>query len=225
MIGFPVFLRLEGRRCLVVGGGALGRRRARAVAEAGALVEIVEPIPSPELVDLCAELPSLNLLQRTFRDGDCDGALLVFACCDRPDVQAAVDADAARGSALLCRGDDADAGDFWSAALLRRRDLCVAVSSGAASPVLGRRVRDLIAGLIGEEYGEAGQRLALLRSRLRRSYASPSQRAAVVERLLDAGWIALLGAGEGARAEALLLSVLGEAAAAPIPPEVDPCTR
>ncbi len=186
---------------------------------------VVEPTPSAALIELHARFMSIALVRRPFRGGDCEGAMLVFACTDQADVQSRVAADARSAGALLCRADDGDDGDFMSAAVLRRQELCVAVSCGGASPVLGAHVRDIIAAAIGDEYGEAVRRLAAVRSRLRLSYATPSERAAAVRRLLDAGWIRLLGRGAEDEADTLLASLLGEVTVAEAAHEVDPCIR
>lgn len=145
MAVYPVFVELAGRRCLVVGGGVVGRRKAEGLLSAGAAVTVIEPRPGDELRAMARHATSLSLVERAFRDGDSAGAALVYACADKPDVNAAVAADAKAAGAPCCRADDGAASDFTAGAVLRRGAVCVAVSTGRSSPRLAVRVRDRIA--------------------------------------------------------------------------------
>lgn len=161
---FPVFLDLSGRPCLVVGGGAVGCRKARGLVEAGARVLVVDPAPGDALRLLRTENPSLEMKERTFEDGDCEGRFLVYACTPCADVNSAVAAAASRHGALCSRADGG--GDFSGAAVLRRGRLCLAVSSGGLSPTLAALARDRAAAAVGEEFAEAAELLGELRERV-----------------------------------------------------------
>lgn len=223
---FPVFLHLEGRRCLVVGGGNVGLARSRALLGAGAEVRVVDPFPSPGLRALADEVPGLRLEVRCFEAGDCKTMTLVFACTDRPEINAEVVAAARLDGVLACRADDGEEGDFTNGATLRRGEVCLAVASGASSPALSARVRDRIAETIGEEYGEA----AALLGGLRRRTGSGAGRRRLLAQVLDEGLVELLG--EGRRDEALALvdraaGTVGSTGptAGDRPAKGEPCTR
>src|SRR5207247_2229141 len=87
-------LRLEGRRVVVVGGGAVASRRVPALLDAGADVLLVSPKVAASLEDLAAA-GRIRWEPRGYRPGDCDGAWLVCACTDDPAVHAAAPATAA----------------------------------------------------------------------------------------------------------------------------------
>jgi siroheme synthase-like protein len=207
---FPAFLDLANRSCLVVGGGRAGLEKARALLAAGATVLVVEPRPSPELLAEVERQPGesdapgagarLGVEGRAFRAGDCRGRTLVFACTGIEAVDDDVAAAARDARALCCRVDGVPA-DFTTGAVLRRGDLCVAVSSGAASPRLAIEARDRTAEAIGPEYGEAARLLGGLRRGLRAGQRprSPVMGAGLVRDLLEA-----LRSGDEARAHAML---------------------
>jgi uroporphyrin-III C-methyltransferase/precorrin-2 dehydrogenase/sirohydrochlorin ferrochelatase len=116
---YPLHLDLVGRRVLVVGGGAVAARRARAAAEAGALVE---------LVALETDLTEFPLQRRAFRPEDVDGAWLVLACTGAVDAEVAAACEQRR---IWCvRADDAVASAAWVPAVARVDDVVVSVTAG-----------------------------------------------------------------------------------------------
>jgi uroporphyrin-III C-methyltransferase/precorrin-2 dehydrogenase/sirohydrochlorin ferrochelatase len=137
--GFPVLLDLAGRRVVVVGGGRVAARRVPALWAAGADVVIVSPALDPELA---AREPAVRL--RPFRPDDLDGAWLVLACTDDPDVNTEV-ALAAEVRGVFCvRADAAEGGSARVSAVLRRDGTTVAVNGGD-DPRRGAELRDAIA--------------------------------------------------------------------------------
>ena len=124
-------LRLEGRRVLVVGGGAVATRRIPALLDAGADVILVSPAVTASLEDLAAS-GRIRWEPRDYADGDCAGAWLVCACTDDAAVNAAVAAAADRQRTWYVRADDAQASAAWTPAAGRVEDLGgSAVGSGA----------------------------------------------------------------------------------------------
>jgi precorrin-2 dehydrogenase / sirohydrochlorin ferrochelatase len=107
---------------------------------------------------------------------------------------------AGEAGALCCRTDGA-ASDFTTGAVLRRGDLCVAVSSGGASPVLAIEARDRAADAVGEEFAQAAELLGGLRDRLRREKLA---RSGVMDRDLVAGVLGALRGGRAAEARAFV---------------------
>jgi uroporphyrin-III C-methyltransferase/precorrin-2 dehydrogenase/sirohydrochlorin ferrochelatase len=126
---YPLSLRVEGRRVLVVGGGAVAVRRVAGLRAAGADVLVVAPDLSPTLADLAAR--GLIIAQRRpYQPADIDGAWLAFACADRPEINAAVAADARRRRVWCVRADDGAASAAWVPAVGRSADATVAVNAG-----------------------------------------------------------------------------------------------
>jgi siroheme synthase-like protein len=195
---FPVFFDLAARPCLVVGGGPVGLDKARSLAAAGAIVLVVDPEPSSELLAAAAE--GLAVEARAFVAGDCRGRFLVFACTGDPAMDGDVASAAKEAGALCCRADGARS-DFTTGAVLRRGDLCIGVSSGGASPLLAADARDRAAEAIGPEYGDAARLLGGLRDRLR---ADGRERSKAMGGALVGDVLAALRRGDAAGAEALV---------------------
>jgi uroporphyrin-III C-methyltransferase/precorrin-2 dehydrogenase/sirohydrochlorin ferrochelatase len=103
---YPVGLRLEGRRVVVVGGGRVAQRRIPSLLAAGARVEVVSPVTTPA-VEGHARAGELVWHERDYRHGDIDGAWYVVAATDRRDVNEQISAEAEARRIFCVRRDDA----------------------------------------------------------------------------------------------------------------------
>jgi precorrin-2 dehydrogenase/sirohydrochlorin ferrochelatase len=224
---FPVFLDLAHRPCLVVGGGEVGREKAASLAAAGADVLVVDPSPSRSTLSLAETESRVAVDLRPFREDDCAGRRLVFACTDDEAVNAAVLRASSDRGVLCCRADAG--GDFSTGALLRRGDLCVAVSSGGTSPALAIEARDRAAAAIGEEFGKAAELLGQLRERLRGAVPDASARVAALRGTLVAAVLEALRDGDDDGARALVDEAFDSARRAAgdshRSAKANPCTR
>jgi uroporphyrin-III C-methyltransferase / precorrin-2 dehydrogenase / sirohydrochlorin ferrochelatase len=144
---YPLSLRLEGRRALVVGGGPVALRRVAGLREAGAEVVVVAPRLTPALADL-ADRGQITAHRREYQPGDTDGAWLVLACTDRPEVNEAVAADAERQHLWCARADDAAASAAWVPAVGRAGAVTVAVNAGR-DPRRAAELRDRFVDTVG----------------------------------------------------------------------------
>ena len=155
---YPIFLNLDGKRCVVVGGGAVANRKARKLLQARAEVVAISPEVKPELESVATEVR-----RRPYREGDLEGASLVFAATNRREINAAVTREARGRGIPVNVADEPSEGDFALPSVLRRGQLQVAVSTGGASPTLARRVRNELESAFGSEW--AGVVEALGRAR------------------------------------------------------------
>jgi len=136
----PLFASLSGQPCLVVGGGAVGERKALQLLAAGARVTVNAPRLSPALEAAAAD-GRIRAERRPFDPGLVPLQLLVVAATGDRAVNHAV-ADAARAALRLCNVvDDPAASSYISPAVVDRSPLIIAVSSGGEAPVLARLVR------------------------------------------------------------------------------------
>ena len=179
--GFPIVLRLEGRRAVIVGGGKVAQRKAEALLAAGAAVVVVA-LEATEPLRVLASRGRIELCERPFDAADVLGATLAFAATADAATNERVRAAAALAGVLVNDARDGDLGDFTLPAVHRSGPLAVAVDTGGVAPAFAKRVRDDLAGTVDSRYAAAAQTLGRMRA-----YAleviEPQRRAAVLARL------------------------------------------
>jgi len=145
---FPLFLKLAGRRVLLVGGGTVATEKLRHLLDAAADVTVV----APEVAPLIASAP-VTVIRRGFEPDDLDGAWLVVAAAP-PDVNRAV-ADAAADRHIFVNAvDDPASASAYAAAVLRRDQLTVAISTDGAAPALAGLFREALDAMMPRDLAE-----------------------------------------------------------------------
>ena len=150
-------LRLDGRRCLVVGGGEVGLEKVEGLLACGADVTLVAPDAGPELEELAHE-GSIRWEQRAFEPADLEGSFLAIASTDDTDVNIRVYEEAEARAMLVNVVDVPPLCNFILPAIVRTGPLAIAISTAGASPALAKRMKREVSELFGEEYA----RLAVL---------------------------------------------------------------
>ena len=162
---YPVNLNIDGRLCVVVGGGRVAERKVQGLLAAGARIRLVSPEATSGLATL-ADQRAIEWRRRAYRQTDLDGALLVFAATDNPDVQRAVHCHAKTAGLLINLADAPDRCNFHVPATIRRGDLTISITTNGRSPAVAAMVRRRLAGSVGEEYGWLTTLAALLREQV-----------------------------------------------------------
>ena len=180
---FAAFLDLRGRRCLVVGGGPIGERKARDLLACQASVVVVSPVLTPGLAALAAASLVAHRARR-FRRWDVRGCAVVIAATGNTRVDSAVATEARRRHALVNVVDDAAHCDFIVPSVLRRGQLQIAVSTGGRSPALAREIRRRLEPLFGAELGAVVEGVGRERTRARVDAPTPAARRAAGERVV-----------------------------------------
>jgi siroheme synthase-like protein len=203
--GYPVNLLVEGRRCLVVGGGRIAARKVEALLDAGAAVHVVAPELGEEIREW-RDAGRLTAAQRVFEPADLDGVWLATAATSDAAVNRAVfEAGETRGT-WVNAADDPDHCSFTLMSVVRQGDLVLTVGTGGRSPALAAWLKDRLAAEFGPEYAVACDLLSEAREALRatgRSSESPDWR-----RALDSGMVELIRAGRTVEAKELLEACL-----------------
>ena len=170
---YPIFLDLNGRKCVVVGGGTVGERKVRGLLEGQARVVVVSPDVTPGLAKLVRE-GQIEWIKRSFVPGDLSECVLAFAATDDEAVNQAV-VRAARAAGIPANSAQTG-GDFLVPATFRRGALQVGISSGGTSPAYARLVREQLEGLFGPEHGELLAWLGNLRGRIQEEFPEDAQK-------------------------------------------------
>lgn len=208
-VHYPVFLDLAGRRCAVIGGGEVARRKVEGLLACGAAVRVIAPEVCPALEALAGR-GAVDWVRRAYAPGDLVGACLAVAATGDPEVNRRVRREAGERGVLLNAVDDPAPGDVLLPAVVRRGDLTVAVSTGGKSPALARRLRERLEGEFGPEYGAWLDLLGRVRAGLRARVADPRRREEILFSLVDdPEYLVLLGRGREDEVLRRLEAVLG----------------
>jgi uroporphyrin-III C-methyltransferase/precorrin-2 dehydrogenase/sirohydrochlorin ferrochelatase len=179
---FPMFLKLKGQRCLVVGAGPIAEGKIDSLLGTGAEIIVVAPQATARVVGLAGE-EAIVWHRRPFDPSDLDGALLVITAATG-DVNAEVYAEAQRRGILCNSVDDPEHCHFYYSSVVNRGPLQIAVSTAGESPALAQRLRMELEARYGEEYASWVQHLGDRRRQLFEDHSlSPERRRELLHQL------------------------------------------
>ncbi len=205
---FPAFLDLRGRPVLVVGGGAVARRKIAALLPTGAEVRVGAPALDPEVAAL-VEAGRIVHLDGRFENHWLDDVWLVVAATDDADTNRAV-AEAAHARRIWANVvDDAPLCSFQVPARIERGPLQIAISSGGGAPMLARHLRERLETELDESLGALGTLLVRHRRRIRAQIPDTGARRRFFDAVLRSDIQTLLRRGDVDAAERTLLAMLG----------------
>lgn len=182
---FPIFLKLEGQRCLVVGAGDVAESKIAGLLEAAAKVRVVAPEATP-LVQSWAAAGQIEWLARPCEPSDLDGMFLVVAATFSTELHEQIHAEAQRRGVLCNVVDVPELCDFYYPAVARRGALQIAVSTSGQSPALAQRLRKELEEQFGPEYEVWLQQLGEEREKLFAAAMDPEERKRLMHDLASA---------------------------------------
>jgi len=182
---YPVFLNVEGRPALVVGGGPVAARKAGTLAACGARVTVVAPDACEEMEAL-ASSGAVDLQQREFVPEDVQrGLAIVIAATDDPGLNGEVARISLGHGVHANSADPPDAGDVTLPSLIQEGPLAVAISTSGISPALSRKLRKDITAFIGDGYAPFLDFMSHARERLKAAATTQADRAAALNSLVE----------------------------------------
>jgi precorrin-2 dehydrogenase / sirohydrochlorin ferrochelatase len=172
---FPMFVKLEGRRVLVVGAGTVGEAKVESLLATAASVRVVAPKATPRVREWARE-GRIEWVVREYRTADFAGMFLVIAATSSPALHDEIYAEA-RSRGVLCNAvDEPERCDFYFPAVVRRGELQIAISTGGLSPALAQRLRKELEHQFGPEWEEWVAQLGRTREELQSIPMPPEQR-------------------------------------------------
>ncbi len=148
---YPVFLDIDGKPCIVVGGGEVAYRKIQRLLQCGARVRVIAKPLSPALDDLKAQ-GRITHIDAHYEPGHIDSAFLVIGATDNREVNERIFRDARLRNILVNIVDEPERCDFILPSIVERGDLSIAVSTGGKSPALAKRLRQELEEIFGAEY-------------------------------------------------------------------------
>lgn len=160
---YPVFLNLQGKLCVVVGGGRVAERKVQGLLRAGAVVKVISPQLTTKLIKL-KEQGKIECRLGTFRSGDLKNAYLAIAATDDQNINRKIYQQAEEQKIPVNVVDDPKHSSFIVPSLVKKGDIMLAISTSGKSPALARFIRQKLEKDIGAEYIYLGKFLGRLRT-------------------------------------------------------------
>src|SRR4029077_13558220 len=148
---FPIFVKLQGRLVVVVGGGSVAEGKIAGLLAAGARVRVISPAITPAVAEWVRDR-KIDWLPKVFEPGDLVGSYLAIAATSAPGVNEAVFQES-EAHGIFCNAvDDIEHCHFYYGAVVQRGDLQIAISTNGKSPALAQRLRQELEAQFGPEY-------------------------------------------------------------------------
>jgi uncharacterized protein len=165
---FPVFVRLERLRLLIIGGGAVGLEKLQTVLQnsPGTTVTVVAAAIGAPIRDLASGHPNVRLIERPYEQQDLATADIAIVAVDDRNISERVARDAKARGVLVNVADTPDLCDFYMGSIIRKGDLKIAISTNGKSPTIAKRLKEEIGGMIPEEIGAVLDNMQTIRQRL-----------------------------------------------------------
>jgi len=172
---FPVFLNLDGQRCVVVGAGDVAARRVRQLLKSNADVLVIAPEAGAEITNLRRQ-NKIEFHRKAFSSADISDCALVIAATDSEGINKQVSSIAKQKNMPVNVVDNPGLCSFIMPSVIDREPLQIAVSTGGASPVLARLLRAKLETLIPASYGKLAKAVGEFRARVREKFPAPGER-------------------------------------------------
>jgi precorrin-2 dehydrogenase / sirohydrochlorin ferrochelatase len=192
---FPMFLKLQGRLCLVAGAGSIAESKIESLLAADAKIRVVAPRASEKVSDWAGQR-LISLKQREFRPTDLDGIFMVIAATSSRKLNETIFRNAQQRNVLCNAVDDPEHCDFYYPAVVRRGDLQIAISTAGRSPALAQRLRRDLEAQFGPEYADWINQLGSIRENLFQIEIDPERRRRLLHRIARRNVRSLFHKGE-----------------------------
>jgi len=196
---YPIFIDVENRDVVIIGGGNVCARKAETMLRYGAKVTIVSPKFTDE-IEQWAKEGRIRIKRKPYDEADLEGASMVIASTDDETVNTRVAADSRRRRIPVNVVDVTPLCEFIVPAIVESGSIQIAVSTGGKSPALARTLKEDLQRLVGTEYAEINDLLGSLRDDAKRVLPTDTDRKRFFDGILARGVLQMLR--EGKRDEA-----------------------
>ncbi len=218
MQAFPLFLSLQDRRALVVGGTDMAARKIELLLSAGARVALIAGAVTGEIAQLIAD-GRISWAGRNFEADELDGTSVVIVASDDAVLQNRVSHAAQARGVPVNVVDTPALSSFTMPAIVDRGPITIAISTGGAAPGLARKLRAEIERALPAAIGRLARFAEIFRVQVRRTLAEPRTRRLFWDRVFDGRVAELALAGDEIAARRELIRLLDSARREPIPPQ------
>jgi precorrin-2 dehydrogenase/sirohydrochlorin ferrochelatase len=215
---YPIYLDIENRNVVIIGGGNVCARKAETMMKYGARVTIVSPELTDEIEGWARE-GCLALKRKTYDASDLDGANIVIASTDDQTVNEQIAADCRARRIPVNVVDVTPLCEFIVPAIIEKGSIQIAVSTGGKSPAVARTLKEDLQRMIGPEYAEVNDVLGTLRDGAKRVLPTDVDRKRFFDGIIAAGILEMLRNGKRREAYETIARAC-EAAGVPVSDDV-----
>lgn len=162
---YPIHVKLDRKKVVVIGGGQVALRKVKELLEVGAKTHVIAKIPVKALKKMASK-KKIILSSRPYRKGDLKDAVLAIAATEDREVNQAVTQEAEQRRIFMNVVDKTEYCSFITPAIVRRGDLVLTVSTSGVLPALARKIREDLEKIFGPEYGPYLKKLGQIRKNL-----------------------------------------------------------
>jgi len=175
---FPVFLKLERLRLLLVGAGKVGLEKLQAVLQnaPSTVITVVAPVISEAVRELADQHAGIRLLERPYHPNDLEYADLAIVAVNDRNVSEKVAHDAQARGVLVNVADTPDLCDFYLSSIVRKGHLKIAISTNGKSPTIAKRLKEEIGELIPDEMDDVLENMQTIRQGLNGDFSEKVRR-------------------------------------------------
>lgn len=170
---YPVFLKLEQLRVLLVGAGNVALEKAHSLLSnsPAAAITVIAPEIKEEMKQLIDRHPNCKIIQRKFADGDLAGQDIVMLATDDKDLHKQIKSSANAMGLLVNAADTPDLCDFYLGSIVQKGYLKLAISTNGMSPTIAKRIKEILNDVLPEELDEVIENLNQIRNTLTEDFA------------------------------------------------------
>ncbi len=180
---YPITLKLSGKKAVIVGGGKVAERKIAGLLESQAEITVVAPTVSEKIRHL-SETGEILWREKNFSSEDIQDAFLIFAATNNRNINKSIK-EAASAYQLVLIADDPEYSDFHVPAQVKRGRLNIAVSTGGASPVLARRMKEQLEQEFDERYTDYLEFLFQARQRILQEFDHPDVKKGLLKEIVE----------------------------------------
>ncbi len=206
---YPVSLDIKNRKCLVVGGGSVGTRKAVTLLNCGAAVTVISLRITKKLKDL-ENNSRISVLKRSYTTSDMKDAFLVIGATSDEELNRKIYMDAERLNKLCNIADQPELCNFILPSIVSRGDLVLTISTSGKSPAYAKKLRKMLESEYGEEHNLFLRLMGSIRKKILHEKHEPEFHKLIFEELVNAGLIEMIRCGDKGNINRVLKEILGE---------------
>lgn len=211
---YPIFLDIEDRDVVIIGGGPVCERKAETMMKYGSRVTVVAPEFTDQLAQW-AKSGAIEIRKKKYEPGDLDGASIVIASTDDESVNTQIASDCRQRRIPVNVVDVTHLCEFIVPAIVESGSIQLAVSTGGKSPALARTLKEDIQKFVGPEYAEINDLLGTLRPSAKRVLPTDVDRKRFFDGIIARGVLDMLRQGKRREAYEAIARACGEAGVEP----------